>query len=436
MMARTFAITAAGSQVTVNPDGKGEMTFTVTNSTDRSPRGLLRVRPLDNAKSQWLSISGDAERQFLPQSTQQVLVKIELPPGTPQGSYAFRLDAISVDNPDDDYSEGPTVGLKIGLPKPTRPFPWKILVAACVALIVISLGVWLLLPRKIDLPDVTNQLLRDAKGKIPAGLLVQTKAVPALVMEETVMQQEPRAGKVDKGATVLLTVATPVPPFPMPDFVTAAEKFTEAKKFLEDRLVVINTETRQTDVSPQGMIVAQAPGPKTQLKPGDSVTLTVAVPQVPFDVPDERRVARDAAKADLEAKGLVVHVSEVEDPSKDHEVVFDQSPLPPGKVRAGQVVDINVAFTMVPVPPQVLGLMWTAARNMIRNSNLALSEVKGDCNAGVVNTNPPVNTRARKFSAVTLITPGDPNKTCFREQRFATVRDSVISDALRSIISK
>jgi hypothetical protein len=110
--------------------------------------------------------------------------------------------------------------------------------------------------------------------------------------------------------------------------------------------------------------------------------------------------------------------------------------LPPGKVRAGQVVDINVAFTMVPVPPQVLGLMWTAARNMIRNSNLALSEVKGDCNAGVVNTNPPVNTRARKFSAVTLITPGDPNKTCFREQRFATVRDSVISDALRSIISK
>jgi hypothetical protein len=38
-----------------------------------------------------------------------VTVKVAAPPGAPAGKYQFRLDAISVINPDGDFTEGPAV---------------------------------------------------------------------------------------------------------------------------------------------------------------------------------------------------------------------------------------------------------------------------------------------------------------------------------------
>jgi hypothetical protein len=143
-----FAITAASDRVSVGGDGRGEITFTVTNSSPRPLRGQLRVRPLGSTKNEWLNVAGEAERAFSPNATQQVVVKVATPPGAPAGKYQFRLDAFSVINPDDDFTEGPTIDLEVKATEaPKKAFPWWIVAAAAGAVILIVTLTWLLWPR-------------------------------------------------------------------------------------------------------------------------------------------------------------------------------------------------------------------------------------------------------------------------------------------------
>jgi hypothetical protein len=60
-MNRIFAITAASDRVPTGGDGRGEITFTVTNSSARPLRGQLRVRPLGSTKGEWLSVAGETD---------------------------------------------------------------------------------------------------------------------------------------------------------------------------------------------------------------------------------------------------------------------------------------------------------------------------------------------------------------------------------------
>jgi hypothetical protein len=209
-MSRVFAITSATNEVLLNPDAKGEATFTVTNSSARSTRAQIKVRPLEEGKIEWLSIVGETERDFTPGSTQQVLVKVQMPAATAVGKHSFRIDVISVEDPDEDYTEGPVVALRLGLPaRPAKPFPWWILIAGSAALVLISALAYLLVPKKIDVPNVVQLSLEDAKKKINAlGLVV--KEIPQESDEKagTVIDQNPKKDdKIKKGGTIDLTVA-------------------------------------------------------------------------------------------------------------------------------------------------------------------------------------------------------------------------------------
>ncbi|HEX5081685.1 MAG TPA: hypothetical protein VFY40_06555 [Blastocatellia bacterium] len=151
-MSRIFAITAASDRVSIGGDGRGEITFTVTNSSARPLRGQLRLRPLGSTKGEWLNIAGETERNFSPNATQQVIVKVAAPAGAPAGKYQFRLDAISVINPDDDFTEGPAVDLDIKATEaPKKKFPWLIVAAAAGALVLIAaLTLFLLFRNKTE----------------------------------------------------------------------------------------------------------------------------------------------------------------------------------------------------------------------------------------------------------------------------------------------
>src|SRR5262245_49642258 len=143
-MNRIFDITAASEHVSFGGDGRGEITFTVTNSSKRPLRGNLRVRPIGSTKSEWLNIAGETERAFSPNATQQVVVKVAMPPGVPAGKYQFRLDAVSVINPDDDFTEGPTIDLEVkATDAPKKAFPWRLVAAAAGAVILIVTLTWL-----------------------------------------------------------------------------------------------------------------------------------------------------------------------------------------------------------------------------------------------------------------------------------------------------
>jgi hypothetical protein len=211
-----FAITTASDHVPIGGDGRGEITFTVTNSSARPLRGQLRVRPLGSTKGEWLNIAGETERAFSPNATQQVVVKVATPPGVPAGKYQFRLDAISTINPDDDFTEGPTVGLEV---KPTeapkKAFPWRLIAAAAGAVILIVTLTWLLWPSGgVEVPDVVGLDVAEATKKFEDSKfkVEVTRQINSSVGLNHVFAQDPQGKSTAKeGATVMLLVAAQKP---------------------------------------------------------------------------------------------------------------------------------------------------------------------------------------------------------------------------------
>jgi uncharacterized protein (TIGR03066 family) len=99
--------------------------------------------PLGDAREAWLSVDGEPERDFAAHEAQQMVVRVAVPPGSPAGKYAFRLDAVSVADPDDDYTPGPVVAFEVqpAAPPPAK-FPWWIVPAGALALLLAAGLAW------------------------------------------------------------------------------------------------------------------------------------------------------------------------------------------------------------------------------------------------------------------------------------------------------
>jgi hypothetical protein len=126
----SFTVTAAGQKVDLDASGTGQASFTVTNTSANTLKGRLLARANNHATAEWLSIVGSSVREFAPNAGVQVVVQVSVPPGSPAGSYSFRLDAVSEANPDGDFTESPSVGFDVpGRRRRTRRFPWSLVIA-------------------------------------------------------------------------------------------------------------------------------------------------------------------------------------------------------------------------------------------------------------------------------------------------------------------
>ena len=228
-MAKTFAITTAKPSCTLDASRSGSVSFTVTNTTDKPARGQLKIKPLAGAQASWFQLQGVAERDFTASGTEQVGVKIAVPASVKPGDYSFRLDAISVAEPDDDFTEGQAVSLQVSQAevKPPPKFPWWILVAIVVVVAIVG-GVvaWLINERgKVKVPDVVKRSIVEARKDLEARDLVAgdpKKKIDNTVPVDQVVDQDPTANTVVKrGAMIQLTVAEhPAPPPPPPPLPT------------------------------------------------------------------------------------------------------------------------------------------------------------------------------------------------------------------------
>lgn len=138
-MPRAFAITAATPSIRVDAGKEGEFSFTVSNALGRPVRARFRALPEGATQASWLSIVGEPERDFTPDATQQITVKVRPPATTAQGTYPFHLLVASVSNPDEEYAEGPSVSVEVSPAVPPKPFPWW-LVALAAGVVVIAGG--------------------------------------------------------------------------------------------------------------------------------------------------------------------------------------------------------------------------------------------------------------------------------------------------------
>jgi hypothetical protein len=116
---QVFSITTPSVSVKLAENRIGEVPFTVTNVSNRKLRARVRITPVSGAPAEWFSVAGDSEQDFEVGAARQFVVRVDPPLGVPAGTYAFRLDAIGIENPDDDYTEGPSC--QVTLPEPARP---------------------------------------------------------------------------------------------------------------------------------------------------------------------------------------------------------------------------------------------------------------------------------------------------------------------------
>jgi hypothetical protein len=138
-VASVFAVTTSNDSLPLKGNGSGEATFTVTNTSARPLRGIARPKALGNTKKEWLKLAGDNEHDFAAGGTRQFSVALSVPADAPPGKYSFRLDAFSASNPDEDFTEGPTVSAEV-LPAPPKPpsKAWIIPVALMAVLIIVA----------------------------------------------------------------------------------------------------------------------------------------------------------------------------------------------------------------------------------------------------------------------------------------------------------
>ena len=175
-MARLFDITTTSDGATTAPAGTVRLVFTVTNTSQRPLRGSLRAKALDSGQASWLAISGETERDFPPGLAHQVEVNAKVPAGAAAGKFRIRLDALSVANPDDDFTEGPAVSVTVAAPAPKPPAKsmwWVWLIVGLVVLFVVGVALFLVFkpkPSDIDGPAPTpTPTPTPAPAPAPAG---------------------------------------------------------------------------------------------------------------------------------------------------------------------------------------------------------------------------------------------------------------------------
>lgn len=293
----TFAVTAAGSNVTLDSSGAARAPFMVTNTTAQTLKGRLIARPSDPAKPEWFSIVGDPVRDFAPNAAQQVVVELGVPPGSPPGSYSFHLDAVSQVDPDEDFTEGPSVAFDVApAPKPKKPFPWWILIVAgaVVLLIVVGVVVWLLVrdtgPKTTPVPAVVGFSAAAAESTLTnAGFITKTQLVPVSdpAQNGLVQSQDPAAGSAQlPGTEMRITVGH----MSLVPAVTGLAE-ADAKSAIAKADLKAAVRDVPADQAHQGIVQSQDPPAGTLQQPGAVVTIavggTVVVPAVVGRPPGE-----------------------------------------------------------------------------------------------------------------------------------------------------
>jgi PASTA domain len=357
----SFSVTAAGGAVNLDDSGEAKASFTVTNASSRAVTGELLAKPREPAKPEWFSIVGESIRDFTPNATDGVVVKLDVPPGSPPGSYSFRLDAVNEDDPDEDYTEGPFVAFDVAAPPAQKKFPWWILiVAGAVLLILIGVIVWLLVrdsgTKSTAVPAVTSMSATAADSTLKsAGFTVKTRSVPVTdpTQNGDVQDQDPAAGTAQPPGSVVAIAVGHMSRVPS---VKGLDE-TKAKSNLADAdLNVTVRHVGEDDPARSPFVVEQDPAAGTLQRPGAVVTLTVGR-NVP--VPDVR------GKSLAEAEITLWYAEHLDDPNdallppepalrsnvawveKTHDqdgIVQTQDPPPGARLPHGSVVELRVGF--------------------------------------------------------------------------------------------
>jgi beta-lactam-binding protein with PASTA domain len=187
-------------------------------------------------------------------------------------------------------------------------------------------------------------------------------------------------------------------------------KSAVAAQQIHDKHLNVTPVTGQSK-RPPNVVFAQAPGAGTQLKHGQTVTISISSGQIA--VPNVTSQPLQKAQTTLTDAGFGAQVKRVAS-SRPKDIVIAQSPAAGVTAAAGTTVQLTVSSGAKPVVvPQVVGQTQGSAVNALTGAGLkpALHNVGSSKPAGiVVAQKPPAGKEVDKGSKVTLnVSTGTPS---------------------------
>lgn len=214
-MAKLFQVNLPDGMSSVNLDSQGRATvqYTVKNVSARAIDGRAVLISIPQAsppsgpiEKGWVKLDGKSDRHFDVDKEETFAVKIAVPPKSPPGNYAFRMDTVWVDQTDQGDAGGAVrFTVKETVKPPISPWVWLIPIIV-VVLVGVGVGLWLVLrPKMVTVPSVTGESFGQAVVDIEgAGLRI----APSLVGDtsKSVATQDPGKGaSVKPNSEVTLT---------------------------------------------------------------------------------------------------------------------------------------------------------------------------------------------------------------------------------------
>ena len=197
---------------------------------------------------------------------------------------------------------------------------------------------------KINLDDYTNQTMDEVVNKLEVkGIDVKTSEEMSDAIEEgRVIRQLPTAGSVvETGDSVRLFISSGPNKFTLDDYVNS--NANEAKSELELQGVNVSLAEGFSSTIPSGFVISQSPQKGTEMKKGDSVTLTVSRGTQMVKVPSLVGFDTDKAKDALTNNNLKVG-NIIESPSSQAKGTVIRQGTPAGtEVEKNSQVDIYVS---------------------------------------------------------------------------------------------
>jgi hypothetical protein len=279
-----FAITAAAPSVRLGEDRTGSATFTVSNTAGQPIRAEARIWTEQPEASSWMRIDGLAEQEFPPGASRQFTVRFAPPATVPAGSYAFRLDLISRERPDDESAMGQAATVEVPPPpvttKPRRRFPWWLVAVAIAVLVVAGLVVRACTaPEQLTVPDLVGRNLDAARAELQKAKLTPGEVTtrPSGEPPNTVLEQTPAAEtKVREGDRVNLVVAVEQPAGEVPVPRVLGLSLSTAQARLEQlKLTLGRVTTEITGINQPLAVLSQSPQDGTPVPEGQSIDLSV-----------------------------------------------------------------------------------------------------------------------------------------------------------------
>jgi hypothetical protein len=141
----TWQIGESTTELTLDGSGRGEVTFTVTNTGAAQDRAVLTVTPLDGAADDWFTVE-EPQRAVAPGASVVYPVKVDTPDGTATGTFGLEGVAYSADtDPSESSVTSKRVSITVPPPPPRKGLPkWVFIAIAAAVLLIIALVVFFL----------------------------------------------------------------------------------------------------------------------------------------------------------------------------------------------------------------------------------------------------------------------------------------------------